>query len=165
MLDIGWTELLVIGVVALIVVGPKDLPKMFRTLGQFTAKARNMAREFQRAMDEAADESGVKDVARDLRGMTDPKKMGMEELDKLKNWDPMKPDNPAKGKAPRPPAADVSRNEDEDEAALDQIAQEMEEVRRERAPKPDAAVVQPVGTGADTSAPAKAPTTDPAPKA
>lgn len=165
MLDIGWTELLVIGVVALIVVGPKDLPKMFRTLGQFTAKARNMAREFQRAMDEAADESGVKDVARDLRGMTDPKKMGMDELDKLKNWDPMKPDSPAKGKTGRTPAADASRDEDEDEAALDQIAQEMEEVRRERAPKPDAAAAQPAGTDADTSAPATAPTTDPAPKA
>lgn len=163
MLDIGWTELLVIGVVALIVVGPKDLPKMFRTLGQFTAKARNMAREFQRAMDEAADESGVKDVARDLRGMTDPKKMGMDELDKLKNWDPMKPDSPAKGKTGRTPAADASRNEDE--AALDQIAQEMEDVRRERAPKPDAAAAQPAGTDADTSAPATAPTTDPAPKA
>ena len=54
MLDIGWSELLVIGVVALIVVGPKDLPVMFRTLGRFTAKARSMAREFQRAMDDAA---------------------------------------------------------------------------------------------------------------
>ena len=39
MLDLGWTELLVIGIVALIVVGPKDLPKMFRTLGQIMAKA------------------------------------------------------------------------------------------------------------------------------
>ncbi|WFE76366.1 Sec-independent protein translocase protein TatB [Roseinatronobacter sp. S2] len=140
MLDIGWTELLVIGVVALIVVGPKDLPKMFRTLGQFTAKARNMAREFQRAMDEAADESGVKDVARDLRGMTDPKKMGMDELDKLRNWDPMKPDAPSKGKKTGP-AADTSNadaSNDEDEAELDEIAAEMEQVRQDRAPKADA---------------------------
>lgn len=80
MFDIGWTELLVIGVVALIVVGPKDLPIMFRRLGQFTAKARGMAREFQRAMEQAADETGVKDVSRDLRDMTSPKKMGLDKL-------------------------------------------------------------------------------------
>jgi sec-independent protein translocase protein TatB len=80
MFDIGWTELLLIGVVALIVVGPKDLPIMFRRLGQFTAKARGMAREFQRAMEQAADDAGVKDVSRDLRDLTSPKKMGLDKL-------------------------------------------------------------------------------------
>ena len=50
MFDIGWTELMVVGVVALIVIGPKDLPDMFRTMGRFTAKARSMARDFQRAI-------------------------------------------------------------------------------------------------------------------
>lgn len=80
MFDIGWTELLVIGVVALIVVGPKDLPIMFRRLGQLTAKARGMAREFQRAMDQAADESGVKDVSRDLKTMTSAKNLGLDRL-------------------------------------------------------------------------------------
>ena len=55
MFDVGWSELLVIGIVALIVVGPRDLPGMFRALGRFTAKARGMAREFQRAMEAAAD--------------------------------------------------------------------------------------------------------------
>ena len=45
MFDIGWTELLVIGVVALIVIGPKDLPGMFRTLGRVTAKARGMTED------------------------------------------------------------------------------------------------------------------------
>ncbi len=80
MFDIGWTELLVIGIVALIVVGPKDLPVMFRRLGQFTAKARGMAREFQRAMEQAADEAGVKEVSRDLRDITSPKKLGIDKL-------------------------------------------------------------------------------------
>lgn len=141
MLDLGWTELLVIGVVALIVVGPKDLPKMFRTLGQFTAKARNMAREFQRAMDEAADSSGVKDVARDFRKATDPQGMGLDELNKLKNWDPMKDDPASKGSKPSAAAKtdtskDAAAQEAEDDAALDRIAAEMEALRRERAPKP-----------------------------
>ena len=88
MLDIGWTELLVIGIIALIVVGPKDLPMMFRTLGQFTAKARGMAREFQRAMDDAAEQTGVKDVASDLRKATSAKEMGLDGLDKLRKTRP-----------------------------------------------------------------------------
>ena len=52
MFDLGWTEMLVIGIVALIVIGPKDLPVMFRRMGQFMGKAKGMAREFSRAMRE-----------------------------------------------------------------------------------------------------------------
>lgn len=94
MFDIGWMELLIIGVVALIVIGPKDLPEMFRTLGRFTAKLRAMAREFQRAMEDAAKESGVKDVARDINTLASPKNMGLEAVksaaDKFEKWDPLK---------------------------------------------------------------------------
>lgn len=72
MFDLGWTELLVIGIVALIVVGPKDLPVMFRKVGQFVGKAKGMAREFSRAMNEAADEAGVNDIAKGLKSATNP---------------------------------------------------------------------------------------------
>ncbi len=126
MFDLGWTEILVVGIVALIVVGPKDLPKMFRTLGQVMAKARAMAREFQRAMDDAADASGVKDMARDLKNATDPQGMGLDELNKLKSWDPMRED----GKPGKPKR---DEDDDDDEAALDRISEEMENLRRERA--------------------------------
>lgn len=66
MFDIGMTEMLVVGVVALIVVGPKDLPVMFRRVGQFVGKAKGMAREFSSAMNDAADQTGVRDMAGDL---------------------------------------------------------------------------------------------------
>lgn len=62
MFDLGWTELLVVGVVALIVVGPKDLPMLFREVGRFVGKAKSMAREFSYAMNQAADEAGVKEA-------------------------------------------------------------------------------------------------------
>ena len=69
MFDIGWSELLLIGIVALIVVGPKELPGLFRTVGRFMGKARGMAREFQRSLEEAADESGLKDAASGLKSL------------------------------------------------------------------------------------------------
>lgn len=72
MFDLGWAELLVVGVVALIVVGPKDLPVLFRNVGRFVGKARGMAREFSRAMNDAADEAGVKDMAQGFKTASNP---------------------------------------------------------------------------------------------
>ena len=63
-MDIGWSELLLIGVVALIVIGPEDLPKLFHTMGRITARARSMAREFTSAMEDAAKSSGLDEAAR-----------------------------------------------------------------------------------------------------
>ena len=104
-MDLSWSELLVVGIVALIIIGPKDLPGMFRELGRFTAKIRAMGREFSRAMEQAAKESGVKDVADDLRKVTSPKSMGLDAVksaaDKFEKWDPLK--NAAKPTAPLTP--------------------------------------------------------------
>ena len=92
--DIGWAELLLIGIVALIVIGPEDLPQMFRQLGRFTAKMRAMSRDFSRAMDQAAKESGVKDVSDSLKGATSATSMGMNKVkaaaDRFEKWDPLK---------------------------------------------------------------------------
>ena len=111
--DIGWAELLLIGIVALIVIGPEDLPDMFRQLGRFTAKIRSMGREFSRAMEQAAKETGVSDVAKDLRAATSAKSMGLDKVkeaaDRFEKWDPIKnaakPTAPAKPVVPAPKAA------------------------------------------------------------
>ena len=70
--NFSWAEMLVIGVVALIIVGPKDLPVLFRNVGRFVGKAKGMAREFSSAMNQAADDAGVKDIQNTLRTATDP---------------------------------------------------------------------------------------------
>ncbi len=96
MFDIGMTEMLVVGVVALIVVGPKDLPVMFRRVGQFVGKAKGMAREFSSAMNNAADESGVREVTsginKSLKAATNPVGAAMdgvkEATSSLTNLDP-----------------------------------------------------------------------------
>jgi sec-independent protein translocase protein TatB len=70
MFDIGWSELLVIGIVALVVIGPKDLPQAFRVAGQWVAKARNLAREFQSHVDDMVRESDMSDMKREFSDMT-----------------------------------------------------------------------------------------------
>ena len=82
MLDLGWTELLLIGIVALIVVGPEDLPGMFQAVGKFVGKAKGMAREFSRAMNDAADQSGVNDIQKSFKAASNPMKTAMDEVKK-----------------------------------------------------------------------------------
>lgn len=66
MFDIGWSEFLVILVVILVVVGPKDLPRIVRTFGQWSGKARSYARDFQRTIEEAADETEMAAIRKEI---------------------------------------------------------------------------------------------------
>jgi sec-independent protein translocase protein TatB len=66
MFDIGWTEMLVIAVVMIVVVGPKDLPKMLRTFGKTTAKLRAMAGDFQKQFNEALKEAELDEVKKSV---------------------------------------------------------------------------------------------------
>ncbi len=68
---VGTPELVVIAVVALLVVGPKDLPIMLRKLGQFTAKMRGLASEFRASFDEMARQSELDELRREVEALRD----------------------------------------------------------------------------------------------
>ena len=67
--EVGASELIVIAIVALIVVGPKDLPVLLRRLGQFVAKLRGMASEFRASFDEMARQSELDDLRKEVEAM------------------------------------------------------------------------------------------------
>ena len=69
MFDIAWSELALIGAVALVVIGPKDLPKVMRVMGQWTRKARLLAGEFQNNFDEMVRQADLDDVRRQVQAV------------------------------------------------------------------------------------------------
>jgi sec-independent protein translocase protein TatB len=76
MFDIGWSEMMVILVVALIVIGPKDLPRVARNVGRWVGKARAMARDFQNQLEDMAREAELDKVKQEIEkaGRTDVKR-------------------------------------------------------------------------------------------
>jgi sec-independent protein translocase protein TatB len=74
--DIGWSEMAIIMLLALIIIGPKDLPRVARTIGQWVRKGRMLAREFQTSLEDMARETELEDVKKEIEkvGRTDFKK-------------------------------------------------------------------------------------------
>jgi sec-independent protein translocase protein TatB len=66
---VGYSELFVLGIIAVIVIGPKDLPVVLRKFGQIMQRVRGMAREFQSHVDVAMKDTGVSELKKDLQGM------------------------------------------------------------------------------------------------
>jgi sec-independent protein translocase protein TatB len=80
MFDISWTEFLLIGIVALIVIGPKELPAVMRTMGQWARKIRIMAGDFQNQFQEAMREAEMADLKKQVDDIAQD----------VKNYDPLK---------------------------------------------------------------------------
>ncbi|MGB8312907.1 MAG: Sec-independent protein translocase protein TatB [Aestuariivirga sp.] len=66
---VGYSEMFVLALIAVIVIGPKDLPKVLRAFGQMMTKMRGMAREFQGHVDSAMKDAGLEDVKKDLQAL------------------------------------------------------------------------------------------------
>ena len=66
MFDLSWTELLVVAVIAIIVVGPKEIPRVLRTVTLWVRKIKDMAREFQSSIDDIAREAELDDIKKQL---------------------------------------------------------------------------------------------------
>ena len=79
MLDIGWTEILVITVVALFIVGPKDIPKALRTVGIWLGKLKSLSREFQNTVEDAVRESELDEVKKQIESAKNDFTKGMTE--------------------------------------------------------------------------------------
>ena len=166
MFDLGWTELLLIGIVALIVVGPKDLPGLFRSVGQFVGKAKSMAREFSRAMEDAADESGARDLGKSLKAAVNPVGSALDGVKdaakEFTKWTPEANEMDDERKAVAKKIQDATAKKAAEKRASEEAAKGGEVPSADAAPKPAApaktgATGKTVGTGGKTAAAKTAP--------
>ena len=132
MFDIGWLEMFVVAVIAIVFVGPKELPGMLRTFGRAIKKVRSLAGEFQGQVNEALKEAeldGVKDTFNDMRSL-DPTKAIKDKLNPLKD-DLERPVEPAADKSPKEIVEEIEKDhaayKAEQRAKVEQGFKEAEE--------------------------------------
>jgi sec-independent protein translocase protein TatB len=123
MFDISWTEFLLIGIVALIVIGPKELPAVMRSLGQWTRKIRSLAADFQNQFHEAMREAEMADLKKQVDDMASD----------IKQYDPLKD--------VRADVEAIGKDLDESVKSPDKAA--SAEATRETANTPDSAATTP----------------------
>jgi sec-independent protein translocase protein TatB len=98
MFDLSWSHILLVLIVALVVVGPKDLPKIMRTAGRWVAKARQMADQFRKSFDEMARQSELDELRAEIEALRNQRPLaGIEH-------EIMQPTQPSQLPAPPPEA-------------------------------------------------------------
>jgi len=151
MFDLSWTELLIVGVVALIAIGPKELPGALRTLGQWMGKIRRMASDFQSQFNEAMREAEMDDLRKQVQDLSDTAR-GYTNFDPLSDVqseiDSLMDDSPAREPAPR--RADAEK----DRAEKDRTTSDGAPIGETAVPTPatveaDAPAIEHAATGAD----------------
>jgi sec-independent protein translocase protein TatB len=160
MFDIGWGKIVLIGIVALLVIGPKELPAVLRTLGQWMAKLRRMASEFQGQFQEAMREAEMTDLKKQVDEMT-------SEVQSYANFDPVSEvrkefestqqqiENAISGQPPletsSPPATAESQSpEAQSPEAHTSSSTTPPSAEPAGAPTTDAQAAEPAAAGADT---------------
>lgn len=115
MLDIGWTEMAVVALVALVVIGPRDLPKALRSMGQLVAKARSTMRELQSSFDELARDAELEELKKTVDEATriDPRR----EIERAFDVE----DRPRPSKSEDVPAVDASKADAGETATADRV--------------------------------------------
>jgi sec-independent protein translocase protein TatB len=169
MFDIGWPEMLVIAVVLIVVVGPKDLPKMLRTFGKTTSSLRKMAGDFRKQFDEALKEAELDDVkstidaARKLNPAADIRK-ALNPMERAASEVRAGLDGMMKSQPPKVPSADAPAMPAEP-AKAGPAAMPGEPAAVPPAPVPAAETPAAAAAPASEAAPAAKATTAPAAKA
>lgn len=103
MFDIGWSELLLIGVVALIAIGPKELPGVLRSVGQWMTKIRSMASEFQGQFQEALREAEMADLKKTVEDVSSNLTKPFDPSNLDSTWSPNRDTAPSPAPAETPP--------------------------------------------------------------
>lgn len=93
MLDLSWSHILIVLVVALVVVGPKDLPRLMRMVGRWVAKARTMADQFRKSFDEMSRQSELDELRAELDAIR--RERPLADLDRTLSTPVLPPMNPA----------------------------------------------------------------------
>jgi sec-independent protein translocase protein TatB len=151
MFDLSWTELLVVGVVALIAIGPKELPGVLRMVGQWMGKVRRMAGEFQSQFNEAMREAEMADIKKQVDEMTSSAS-SIASFDPVGNiardFESAIEDKPKDKPADDPAVATAPPAPETPAPSEPSAAQDNAETAPER-PEPEAAAAQPkAGSGA-----------------
>ncbi len=122
MFDVGWSEILVVAIVAIVVVGPKDLPKFLRAAGRVVRQVRQMAREFQGGIEEFIREAELDDVKNSIHHVSnyDPEARGDTVIDPTGGAEAlpnaMSPDISEDASEDAPGNTDTAAGESEDES-------------------------------------------------
>jgi sec-independent protein translocase protein TatB len=115
MFDLGWGKIIIIAVIALVVIGPKELPAVLRTVGQWMGKIRRMATEFQGQFQEAMREAEMADLKKSIDSITEATRGIGDPLGTVtKNIESAFADKPA---TPATPSASVTPSEPETSSA------------------------------------------------
>jgi sec-independent protein translocase protein TatB len=106
MLDLSWSHILIVLVVALVVVGPKDLPRLMRTVGSWTAKARAMADQFRKSFEEMSRQSELDELRQELESLRSERPLA--DLDRTLAAPVLPPADAASTEAKSPEASNPS---------------------------------------------------------